>query len=179
MTFPETPDHVDRIQAAWAAERPDLDVSPLGVIGRLHRVGSFLMVDILANYARFGLGEGDFDVLATLRRAGTPFERSPSDLAHNTMVTTGAMTKRVDRLERAGLITRRTAEGDARGRVIALTLAGKELIDAAYTAHVAEEQRLLAGLDAQDRADLERILSGWLRRIEAERTPDAGSTEPE
>ncbi|RLP76058.1 MarR family transcriptional regulator [Mycetocola tolaasinivorans] len=177
MSTPETsaPDHVDRIQAAWATERPDLDVSPLGVIGRLHRVGSFLMVDLLANYARFGLGEGDFDVLATLRRAGEPFELSPSDLARNTMVTTGAMTKRIDRLERAGLLTRRTAEADGRARVIALTSEGRDVIDIAFTAHIGEEHRLVAELDPRDRADLERILSTWLRRLDS--AEDGGPVE--
>jgi DNA-binding MarR family transcriptional regulator len=100
-------DQVDRIQAQWARERPDLDVGPQGVIGRLHRLANHLTAQLCVVYERFGLSEGEFDVLATLRRAGEPYELAPGALAEHTMVTTGAMTKRLDRLERNGLVTRR------------------------------------------------------------------------
>jgi DNA-binding MarR family transcriptional regulator len=120
-------DHVARIQAEWARERPDLDVSPQGVIGRLHRLAGLLTEQLCVVYRRFGLSEGEFDVLATLRRAGDPFERAPSELSEHTMVTTGAMTKRLDRLERAGLVSRRRSEADGRGRVVALTDAGRDV----------------------------------------------------
>jgi DNA-binding MarR family transcriptional regulator len=160
------PDHVARIQAEWARERPDLDVSPQGVIGRLHRLAGHLTEQLLVVYRRFGLGEGDFDVLATLRRAGPPFERAPGELAQFTMVTTGAMTKRIDRLERDGLVTRRRSAVDGRGRVVALTPAGRELIDAAFTEHMHNERRLLDGLSAQDAAALEALLTTWLARFE-------------
>ncbi|MYT26513.1 hypothetical protein GTW69_40685, partial [Streptomyces sp. SID7760] len=89
-------DHVARIQAEWARERPDLDVSPQGVIGRLHRLGLLLTDRLCLVYRRYGLSEGEFDVLAALRRAGAPYERAPGELAVHTMVTTGAMTKRID-----------------------------------------------------------------------------------
>ena len=135
-------DHVARIQAEWRRERPDLDVSPQGVIGRLHRVGALLTDQLIAVYQRFGLGEGEFDVLATLRRAGDPFERAPGELASFTMVTTGAMTKRLDRLEAAGLVTRRPSTADGRSRVVALTPAGRELIDEAFAAHMRNEQQI-------------------------------------
>ena len=162
----ELPDHVARIQDEWRRERPDVDVAPQGVIGRLHRVASRLTDELTAVYAQHGLGEGDFDVLAALRRAGAPFERTPGDLAAHTMITTGGMTKRLDRLERAGLVARRAAVGDGRGRVVALTPLGRETIDTAFAAHMANERRLLDELSADDAATLERILTAWLARLE-------------
>lgn len=155
-------DHVATIQQAWARERPDLDVSPQGVIGRLHRLAAVLREELVAVYQEFGLGEGDFDVLATLRRAGAPYERAPGELAEHTMVTTGAMTKRVDRLAEAGLVTRRRSDLDGRGRVVALTPEGLDLIDRAMTAHMANEHRLLEPLTAADRRQLEALLVRWL-----------------
>lgn len=159
-------DHVARIQAEWARERPDVDVSPQGVIGRLHRLAGHLTKQLLVVYHRYGLGEGEFDVLATLRRAGPPFERAPGELAQFTMVTTGAMTKRIDRLERDGLVTRRRSTADGRGRVVALTKAGRELIDRAFTDHMANERRLLAELSDEEAAQLEKLLTTWLARYE-------------
>ncbi|BDZ42445.1 MarR family transcriptional regulator [Paraoerskovia sediminicola] len=161
-------DRVDRIQAEWARERPDLDVSPQGTIGRLHRVAGHLTDELTAVYEAHGLGEGEFDVLAALRRAGAPYERAPGELARSTMVTTGAMSKRVDRLERAGLVSRRVSDGDARARVVGLTPAGLETIDAAFTAHMANEHRLLEGFDDDERATLTRLLTRWLGQFEDE-----------
>lgn len=107
-------DHVTRVLAEWARERPDLDSSPVGVIGRLHRLANALTPELVRVYREHGLSEGEFDVLAALRRVGEPFERAPGDLAASTMVTTGAMTKRLDRLVEAGLVTRRVSEIDGR-----------------------------------------------------------------
>lgn len=160
------PDHVARIQSEWARERPDLDVSPQGLIGRLHRLAGHLTEELVAVYARHGLGEGEFDVLATLRRAGTPYERAPGELAEHTMVTTGAMTKRIDRLASAGLVERRAAVGDGRRRIVALTPLGLRTIDAAFTDHMANEHRLVAALSPADRAALEPILTRWLEHYE-------------
>ena len=155
-------DRVARIQAEWRDARPDLDVSPQGIIGRLHRLADALTAELTAVYAEHGLSEGEFDVLATLRRAGPPFERAPGELAEHTMVTTGAMTKRLDRLVAAGLVTRRLAGGDGRRRVVALTTEGLERIDAAFTDHMTNERRLVDELPVADRAALERILTSWL-----------------
>jgi DNA-binding MarR family transcriptional regulator len=160
------PDRVARIQEAWARERPDLDVTPQGVIGRLHRLAAYLTEELCVVYRRHGLGEGEFDVLATLRRAGEPFERAPGELARHTMVTTGAITKRIDRLERDGLVTRRASAEDGRGRVVALTPAGRRVIDEAFTDHMANERRLLDALDPADAAQLQTILRAWLARVE-------------
>jgi DNA-binding MarR family transcriptional regulator len=106
-------------------------------------------------------------VLATLRRAGEPFERAPGELAAFTMVTTGAMTKRIDRLERDGLVNRRPSTIDGRGRVVALTAAGRELIDQAFAAHVRNEHRLLEGLSAEEATELQGLLAKWLAHFEA------------
>ncbi|MBF4572828.1 MarR family transcriptional regulator [Herbiconiux sp. VKM Ac-1786] len=166
MASPEpAADRVAEIQAEWRRERPDLDVAPQGVIGRVHRLAAHLTAELVEVYARYGLGEGEFDVLATLRRSGGAFELAPSELAGHTMVTTGAMTKRLDRLEAAGFVVRRAAGGDGRRRVVALTASGVALIDEAFAAHMANEARLLAGLPAADRAALERILSHWLHEL--------------
>jgi len=162
----ERTDRVDRIQREWARERPDLDVSPQGVIGRLHRVAGRLTERLVEVYDEHGLSEGDFDVLAALRRAGDPYERTPGELAEHTMVTTGGMTKRLDRLEHAGLVVRRASEADGRGRIVALTPAGRERIDRAFTAHIANEHGLLAELGAADVAALEPILARWLAVLE-------------
>ncbi|MDC7122945.1 MarR family transcriptional regulator [Cellulomonas fimi] len=163
---PDRLDRLDLIQAAWRHERPDLDVRPQGVIGRLSRVANHVTDELVAVYRKHGLGEGDFDVLATLRRAGAPYERTPGDLCANTLVTSGAMTKRVDRLEAAGLVTRRVSERDARERVIALTPRGIEVIDAAFTDHMTNERRLLDALDPADVEQLEHLLRRWLAVFE-------------
>lgn len=161
----DDPDHVDLIQQEWARERPDVDVRPQGVIGRLHRLAAALTEELTAVYREHGLGEGEFDVLATLRRAGEPFERAPGELAAHTMVTTGAMSKRVDRLERAGLVTRRPSAADGRGRVVALTPHGREVIDRAFEAHMANERRLLDLIGDADADALEDVLRRWLRAL--------------
>ncbi|MEU8223264.1 MarR family transcriptional regulator [Kribbella sp. NPDC048915] len=168
-------DHVARIQAEWRAERPDLDTSPQGVIGRLHRIANQLTNELTLLYARYGLSEGEFDVLAALRRAGAPYERAPGELALHTMVTTGAISKRLDRLEAAGLVERRRSDADGRGRVVRLTPAGRRLIDEAFTAHMANERRLLEALSPDETAQLERLLTTWLAYLE----PPGATRAPE
>lgn len=154
-------DRVDEIQAAWRRERPDLDVGPQAVIGRLHRLADRLRDELIAGYAEFGLGEGEFDVMAALRRAGEPYEMAPSELARYTMVTSGAATKRLGRLERAGLVQRRASEVDGRGKIVRLTAAGRRLIDDAFAAHIAREHRLLEALSAAQRDQLAALLRAW------------------
>lgn len=164
---PEPLDRVAQIQQAWLRERPDLDPSPQGVIGRLHRVALGLTERLVAVYAEFDLTEGEFDVLATLRRAGEPYEHAAGDLAGHTLVTTGGLTKRVDRLEARGLVERRVEASDARRRLVRLTSAGRDLIDRAFTAHLENEHRLIAELGTADAATLEPILIRWMRVLDA------------
>ncbi|WTM65765.1 MarR family transcriptional regulator [Humidisolicoccus flavus] len=166
MTPASELDRVAAIQHEWRLERPDLDVTPQGIIGRLHRLANALTEELLAVYEQHGLGEGEFDVLATLRRRGAPFECAPGELAEHTMVTTGAMSKRIDRLEAAGLVSRSAASDDGRRRVVALTEEGRRRIDAAFTDHMQNESRLVAELEQSDRAELERILTSWLAKHE-------------
>ncbi|HEY0904132.1 MAG TPA: MarR family transcriptional regulator [Marmoricola sp.] len=156
-----TTDHVDRIISQWAKERPDLDASPAAVIGRLHRVANRLTEELVAGYAKFGLGEGEFDILATLRRSGPPYALTAGQLVAATMVTSGAISKRVDRCERQGWVVRTVSDTDARSRLISLTGAGRALIDEAYTAHVANEHRLVALISERDRAVLAAVLRRW------------------
>ena len=105
----------------WARERPDLDVAPQGVVGRLHRVAARLTEELVAVYAEHNLGEGEFDVLATLRRSGPPYALTPGELAAQTMVTSGAISKRVDRCEEQGWVNRTVEEHDRRARRVCLT----------------------------------------------------------
>lgn len=162
------PDHVDAILEQWARERPDLDASPIGLIGRLHRLADVLNAELRAVFAEAGLGDGDFDVLVTLRRHGAPYELTPGELSASTMVTSSAVTKRIDRLERAGLVTRTVSDHDARSRRIRLTGPGLELIDRLMPVHVANEQRLVSGLSERDRAQLAAILRRWGQALSAD-----------
>jgi DNA-binding MarR family transcriptional regulator len=162
------PDHVDQILEQWARERPDLDASPIGLIGRLHRLADVLNVELRAVFARAGLGDGDFDVLVTLRRHGAPYELTPSALGASTMVTSSAVTKRIDRLERAGLVTRTVSQEDARSRRIRLTDAGYDLVNDLMEHHIANEQRLVSGLSERERTQLAAILRRWGQALAAD-----------
>ena len=154
-----------RVMAQWRHERPDLDVSPQGVIGRVHRVAAALTVELVETYGRFGLGEGEFDVLATLRRQGSPYELTPSELATQTMVSSGAITKRVDRCIGSGWAERRGSSRDARSRLVRLTPSGLELIDRAFAAHIENEHRLLSSMSDVDREALAGVLSRWASEL--------------
>src|SRR5690242_5828006 len=154
-------DHVDFVLKQWAAERPDLDVSPMGVIGRLLRVTRRIDAELERTFSAHGLDRPAFDVLATLRRAGAPHRLTPAQLMRASMVTSGAITQRLDRLERRGLVTRSQSERDGRGVDVTLTEEGKRLIDAALPDHVANEQRLLAALTPAQR----KSLGATLRRL--------------
>jgi DNA-binding MarR family transcriptional regulator len=159
-------DHVARIMEQWAAERPDLDVSPMGLIGRLHRLGGRLNDELRPVFAAAGLGDGDFDVLATLRRTGPPYALTPGALGDATMVTSGAITKRIDRLERAGLVSRTVSDTDARSRRATLTDKGRRLVDELVGKHVANEHRLVSGLSERERDQLARLLVAWGRALD-------------
>ena len=158
---------MDEILDQWARERPDLDASPIGLIGRLHRLGDVLNVELRRVFAQAGLGDGDFDVLVTLRRHGAPYELTPSELGASTMVTSSAVTKRIDRLERGGLVTRTVSDADARSRRIRLTEDGVALVDRLMGAHVANEQRLVSGLTAEERGQLADLLRRWGQSLDS------------
>ncbi|HYN66934.1 MAG TPA: MarR family transcriptional regulator [Ornithinibacter sp.] len=151
-------DHAATVVEQWRTERPELDTSPVLVIGRIHRIGAALTPELVEVYNRHGLGEGDFDVLATLRRQGSPYALTPGELGARTMVSSGAVTKRVDRLAARGLVERRPSASDLRSNRVVLTRAGRRVIDAAMDDHVANEARLLAGLDPDERTALADLL---------------------
>lgn len=159
-------DGVDRIIAQWERERPELDPGPMAVIGRLSRVAALLDTALRPPFAAVGLGNGDFDVLASLRRAGAPYQLSATELTATMMVTSGAVTKRVDRLAAAGLVTRQVAEHDGRGRLIGLTARGVELVDRVVEKHWANEERLLSVLDSSEREALVAALRKLLVSLE-------------
>jgi DNA-binding MarR family transcriptional regulator len=154
-------DEVDDLVAAWQAERPDLDVQPLQVLSRVSRLERHLDRARRTAFAAHGLEPWEFDVLAALRRQGPPYELSPGALLRTTLVTSGTMTNRVDRLENAGLVRRRPDPEDKRGVLVTLTPAGQAQADAALADLLEAEQTLLAPLPEPSRqalADLLRIL---------------------
>ena len=151
-------DGVDQILAQWRKERPDLDHSPIGVVGRVSRLARELERRLEPVYREHGLEPGWHDLLATLRRNGPPFRMRPTDLTSTLMLTSSGTTKRLDRLEAAGLIAREPDPGDRRGTLIALTDKGRELIDGLTPQHLANEDRLLAALAPDERAALAALL---------------------
>ncbi|BBE73072.1 MarR family winged helix-turn-helix transcriptional regulator [Oharaeibacter diazotrophicus] len=167
-------DRADRAIAQWRRERPDLDVSPMAVFGRLSEAAALAQERIRAVFARAGLAPGEFDVLATLRRSGAPHRLTPTALYESTMVSSGAMTARLDRLERAGLIARRPNPDDRRGVLVELTAAGFALVEEVVAVHVANEHRMLAGLDGAERATLATLLSRLIASLAATGTVDGG-----
>ena len=153
-----TGDGVDTIIEQWRAARPDLDPSPIGVIGRISRLARELEARLEPVYRDHGLESGWHDVLATLRRSGPPFALRPSDLTGTLMLTSSGTTKRLDKLEQAGLIARTPDPEDRRAVLITLTDAGKELIDGVTAAHLANEANLLASLSDAEQARLADLL---------------------
>ncbi len=154
-----TDDAVDRLLEQWARERPDLDTRPMGVVGRVSRVARRIDLAQRATFARFDLDPAAFDVLATLRRSGEPYALTPGELMRTAMVTSGAITQRLDRLEARGLVVRGPHPDDGRGVLVTLTGAGRRLVDEVLPAHLATEERLLAPLTAAQRAELAALLA--------------------
>jgi DNA-binding MarR family transcriptional regulator len=160
-------DRVDAILAEWARERPDLDASPIGVVGRISRAARLLERELEPVFRAHGLDASGFDVLVTLRRSGRPYRLSASAVADATMVARSSTTSRIDRLEEAGLVERVPDPDDGRGVGVELTAAGRALIDRAMVAHVANEARLLAVLPAGAAARLAGDLRNLLAALES------------
>ncbi|MFI1658937.1 MarR family winged helix-turn-helix transcriptional regulator [Streptomyces sp. NPDC020472] len=151
-------DAIAAIVDQWGRERPDLDTTPMLVIGRLFRLAQTLDQRLRPPFAEAGLGSGDFDLLAALRRVGEPHTLSAGELSRTVLVTTGAITKRVDRLEARGLVARTVDEADSRGRLVTLTAEGVALTDELIAVHLDNQRRLLAGLGEDERAHLAGLL---------------------
>ncbi len=164
-----TPDEVDAIVAAWARERPDLDLGPLQVLSRVTRLARHLDRHRAGAFAAHDLETWEFDVLAALRRSGPPYRLTPGRLAAETLVTSGTMTNRIDRLEHRGLVRRTPHPDDGRGVLVALTDAGRTRVDAALASLLERENLLLTDLDGADRTRLVDLL-----RVLAPRVAEAG-----
>jgi len=151
-------DEVDELVEAWARERTDLDLAPVEVFSRIYRLSRHLDLARKEAFAEHEIESWEFDVLAALRRAGAPYELSPGRLLKQTLVTSGTMTNRVDRLTARGLVERRPDPDDRRGVIVRLTAEGKATVDAAFEALVERERALLADLPARDRKQLAGLL---------------------
>jgi len=151
-------DHVQHVLEQWRREAPELDRSPMGVVGRISRLAHLLQAELEPVFAAHGVNGGEFDVLASLRRAGRPYRLTPTELSKALMVTSGGMTKRLTALEGRGLIRRQPDPNDGRSTTVSLTREGKRLVEAILPEHVANEQRLLGELSKKERAELAGLL---------------------
>ncbi len=158
---------MDRIVKQWALQRPDLDVTANALLARLLRTTRFLEFTMSEVFARYGIGRAEFDVLASLRRAGPPFALSPSRLSEGLLLSTAAMTNRVDRLEQLELVWRRSDDSDRRITLVELSGLGRELIDEVFPVLVDEQQRFLRSLSAKDRRTLDGLLKKLLLELES------------
>jgi DNA-binding MarR family transcriptional regulator len=166
------PDHIDRIVAEWQRERPELSLDALALLGRLFRTTDLAHSMLAEGLRQYELSSGWFDLLAALRRAGAPYELTPTSLMESMMLSSGGVTKRLDRLVEAGLVERRPDPSDRRGTLVRLTPRGKATIDKAIETHVANEDNLLRALTAADRRALDELLRRLLASLEA--SGDAG-----
>jgi DNA-binding MarR family transcriptional regulator len=153
-----TRDEVDTIVEAWRRERPDLDVAPMEVLSRISRLARHLDRVRASAFSAHHLESWEFDVLAALRRSGKPYRLSPGQLLRETLVTSGTMTNRVDRLAARGLVARQDHPDDRRGVLVQLTVAGKDAVDAALAELLAAEREILASLDVMEHDQLTRSL---------------------
>lgn len=152
-------DHVKHVLEQWRREAPQLDRSAMGVVGRISRLAQLIQPELETVFEAHGVNGGEFDVLATLRRSGRPYRLTPTALSKSLMVTSGGMTKRLGALERRGLICREPDPDDRRSTIVALTGAGKRLVDAILPEHVANQRRLVSGLRKSEQAELARLLA--------------------
>lgn len=159
-------DHVDRLRSQWERELPDIDTEPMGILGRASRLTNLFRPSLEATFARFGLDRGEFDVIATLRRSGPPYRLTPTQIYTSLMISSGGLTHRLDRLEKAGLIRREKSQEDGRSMLVALTDAGISRVEEACRAHVANGSAFLETLDAKERCMLANLLRKLLVGIE-------------
>lgn len=171
-------DYVDLILEQWARERPDLDASPMGTFARIWRLARLSEAAAEENFAEHGLSRGGFDVLAALRRSGAPYELSPTELYSSLLISSGAMTNRIDRLEEMGLVERIPDADDRRGIKVVLTTSGRKVIDDAVRDHVENERRMLAVLSPAERRALPALLRELLVHLGDRAETADGSVPP-
>jgi DNA-binding MarR family transcriptional regulator len=160
-------DHVDRVRAQWAAERPDVDTEPFAVIGRIGRAAQLLDAGMESGLAEFGLRRWSWDVLTALRRSGAPYRSAPTSLYGSLMRTSGAISNRLRRLEEAGLVRRVPDPADGRGVLVELTPSGRRLVDRVIAKHLETERQMLAGLSRAEQRELQALLRKLLLSLEA------------
>lgn len=166
---PSEQDHVDRVREQWRTVRPEVDTAPAAIVARIGRIAAYFDQSTDALMGEHGLARSSWDVLASLRRAGPPYELSPTELYQALMRSSGAMTNRLHRLERAGLIERCPHPADGRGRLVRLTARGRKVVDELAPIHMQNEERLLAALSDEDRSTLEELLRRLARSLEETR----------
>ena len=169
MTGQQRRDEVDNIVEAWRRERPDLDVEPMEVLSRISRLARHLDRLRASAFSAHDLESWEFDVLAALRRSGQPYRLSPGQLLRETLVTSGTMTNRVDRLVERGLVRRKDHPNDRRGVLVELTEAGRNVVDAALAELMSAERQITAALEVADHDQLTRSLRLLLARYGADR----------
>lgn len=159
MPSPSENDEVDKILDDWRRQRPDLDPSPMGVFGRIARVAARQRADLTTMLDEFGLTPASFDVLANLRRSDPPHCKTPTELASSSMMSTGGMTFRIDKLEEEGLVVRKQSPDDRRVVEVSLTSRGKKVIDKVIDVHLTRERLLLAEMDHEQVEGLSTLLA--------------------
>ncbi|MGD8170664.1 MarR family winged helix-turn-helix transcriptional regulator [Vibrio sp. TRT 21S02] len=159
-------DAIEKVTNQWALEKPELETEPMAIMGRMMRLAKHLEGEVSELHRQYDLKMGEFDVLATLRRSGEPYALTPSELLSSLMLTSGAMTNRLDKLEAKGLIARQHSQEDRRSVTVALTEKGFTLVDSLICEHVAKQQELVRSLNGVQRTELNKLLKYWLAQFE-------------
>ncbi|TKE99401.1 MarR family transcriptional regulator [Vibrio kanaloae] len=159
-------DAIDRVVEQWAKEKPELETEPMAMMGRIMRIAKYMETQVAEIHKKYDMKLGEFDVLATLRRSGKPYRLTPSELIGSMMLTSGAMTNRLDKLEAKGLISREHSKEDRRSVSVQLTKDGLILIDQMMTEHVEMQKKLVKSLSASQKKNTNQILKTWLSAYE-------------
>ncbi|WP_122046478.1 MarR family winged helix-turn-helix transcriptional regulator [Vibrio atlanticus] len=159
-------DAIDRVVEQWAKEKPELETEPMAMMGRIMRIAKYMETQVAELHKNYDMKLGEFDVLATLRRSGKPYQLTPSELIGSMMLTSGAMTNRLDKLEAKGLIRREHSKEDRRSVSVQLTKDGLILIDQMMTEHVEMQKKLVKSLSASQKKNANQLLKAWLSAYE-------------
>ncbi|MGR5211256.1 MarR family winged helix-turn-helix transcriptional regulator [Vibrio rotiferianus] len=159
-------DAIDRVVSQWAKEKPDLDTEPMAIMGRLMRIAKHMETHVAELHKRYDLKMGEFDVLATLRRSGEPYRLTPSELISSMMLTSGAMTNRLDKLEKKSLIAREHSKEDRRSVTVELTSKGFDLIDSLIEQHLQAQHELMGSLNSDEKGQVNQALKLLLPQYE-------------
>ena len=157
---------IDRVVEQWAKEKPELETEPMAMMGRIMRIAKYMETQVAELHKKYDMKLGEFDVLATLRRSGKPYRLTPSELIGSMMLTSGAMTNRLDKLEAKGLISREHSKEDRRSVSVQLTKDGLILIDQMMTEHVEMQKKLVKSLSASQKKNTNQLLKTWLSAYE-------------